>query len=344
MSNKIKIKVTKKNDNVSNISKRYNFKDILEIQDKLKFSDIKTIYKCKIKYIYEAFKTNEIQFSEDNRMIDNSRVNELKDNFDINKCDFIILAELKNNIANTINKLESSNDSFDELSDISSDDDSDDISDSDNETSDETSDESNDLLDVSSNSYKYLIIDGQHRITMITKLDIKDPIMEKYVSLDIRQCKTREEFKNYIDSTNDRKNFSSDQLRSFKFPRLRELFTDKYQDCFTTSYIKINETTFKEELFKTNLFEDFNITPEIIVDKLMSINDFFRTIEDKSKLSTTHNLTKKSYVKERSKSEKMNFFLGLDEKCRWIKLLDIETNEFLNEWIKIYNKYSRTKK
>ena len=335
MSKKIKIKVTKKNDNVSNISKRYNFKDILEIQDKLKFSDIKTIYKCKIKYIYEAFKNNEIQLSEDNRMIDNFRVNELKDNFDINKCDFIILAELKDNIANTINKLDSSN----KLSDDS---DSSDNSDDSSDESDE-SESSDDIVDELEISNKYLIIDGQHRITMITKLDIKDPIMEKYISLDIRQCKTREEFKNYIDSTNDRKNFSSDQLRSFKFPRLRQLLTDKYHDCFTTPYIKIDESTFKTELFKTNLFEDFNITPEIIVDKLISINDFFRTLEDKSKLSTTYNLTRKSYVKERSKSEKMNFFLGLDEKCKWVKLLDIETNEFLNEWLNIF-KNSKSKK
>jgi len=328
MSNIIKIKVRKINE-VDDTSQKYYLKDLLEVEDKIKISDTRSIYKCKIKYIYEAFSNNEIILSEDNRMIDNSRIDSLKYNFNTNKCDSVILAEAE---FDTINKINKSNES-DILDPYDSD--KSNISESDN------SDEFDDYSEIIN---KYLVIDGQHRITMITKLNNNDPIMEQYISLDIRKCKTREEFKNYIDSTNDRKNFSSDQLRSFKFPRLRELLTNKYHDCFTIGYIRIDESTFKTELFKTKLFEDFNITSETILDKLISINDFFKTLEDKSKLSTTKNMTKKSYIKDRSISEKMNFFLGLDSKCNWIKLLDIDSNEFLNEWNKIYNQNSRSRK
>lgn len=115
-------------------------------------------------------------------MIDNSRIDELRDNFDINKCDLIILAELKENIANLMDESVSS----DEL---------------------DESDGTDEFYDYSENINKYLIIDGQHRITMITQLSNSDPIMEEYILLDIRQCKTEREFKNYIDSTNNRKIF-----------------------------------------------------------------------------------------------------------------------------------------
>lgn len=320
MSKIIKIKSTKKNND-----EKYYFKDILEEEDRIKISDTRSIYKCKIKYIYEAFNNNEIKLSEDNRMIDNSRIDVLKCNFDMNKCDSIILAEAEFDVSNTVNKL-----NLDES----------DESDDSNRSNSFDSDEFEYYSEIIN---KYLVIDGQHRLTMITKLNNNDPIMDQYISLDIRQCKTKEEFKSYIDSTNNRKNFSSDQLRSFKFPRLRELLTDKYPDCFTTC-IRIDESIFKTELFKTNLFEDFNVTPEMIANKLISINDFFKTIEDKSKLSSTRDMTKKSYIRPRTKSEKSNFFLGLDEKCKWMKLLDIEYNEYLNEWNNIYKQNSRSKK
>ena len=264
------------------------FNDILESGEQIKLSDKRIIYKCKIKFICEAYTNNELSLSEHNRMIDNSRMEDLKANFSIDKCDSVILAKC-----------------------------------------------------INLEQPLYQIIDGQHRITMITQLEYDNPIMEEYILLDIRQCDNDEEFKEYINSTNNRKNFSSNQLRSFKYPMLKELLLNYFPQAFTAAYIKLDETVFKQELFKTRAFEDFDISPEVIVEQLKCINNFFKVIEDKSKLSTTHNLTKKSYVKHRAKSEQLNFFLGLDVKCQWMKLLDFTPFEFLTEWDKKFIKCAK---
>ena len=121
------------------------FNDILESGEKINLSKKRIIYKCKIKYIREAYTNNELSLSEHNRMIDNSRMEDLKANFSIDKCDSVILAKC-----------------------------------------------------INLEQPLYQIIDGQHRITMITQLKYDNPIMEEYILLDIRQCDNDEEFKEYI--------------------------------------------------------------------------------------------------------------------------------------------------
>jgi hypothetical protein len=195
------------------------------------------------------------------------------------------------------------------------------------------------------------IIDGQHRITFLSKyiefnLD-KNKIMNDYLPIDIRICNNENDFKKYIDSTNNRKIFSSDQLRVFKYPILRELLLRQYKTIFSSSYIKIDEELFKNRLFKSIFFEDFNNTPDIIFDKIKKINIFFKNIDDKSKLSTTKDMTKKSYIKDRDKAEKSNFFIGLDTKLEWIILIDLEESSWNEKWNTFFEskkKIKRTKK
>jgi hypothetical protein len=112
---------------------------------------------------------------------------------------------------------------------------------------------------------KFDIIDGQHRITFLKNLDKlsesdKNKIMKEYIPLDIRVCYDESDFKSYIDSTNNRKNFSSDQLRIFKFPLLKDFLNKEFKcNLFIASYIKVNEEELKIQLFKTKFFEDFKI-------------------------------------------------------------------------------------
>ena len=190
---------------------------------------------------------------------------------------------------------------------------------------------------------KYQIIDGQHRLTFLKNIDLLDPyvknrILNEYIPLDVRICKDDNDFKSYIDSTNNRKNFSSDQLRANKYPLLRELLNKEFKNAlFTISYIKINEDTFKSELFKTQYFENFNNTVEMLFDKITKINKFFKNLEDKSKLSTDKNMTKKSHVDKRVKAEKENLFLGLDVKLKWISLLDHDESLWHDTWISFFS-------
>jgi len=185
---------------------------------------------------------------------------------------------------------------------------------------------------------KYDIIDGQHRITFLKNLDKlsesdKNRIMKEYIPLDIRVCYDESDFKSYIDSTNNRKIFSSDQLRSFKYPILRDLLNKEFKtDIFTISYIKINEELFKSAIFKTKYFENFNNTAEIIANKIKAINLFFKQLNDKSKLSPDRDISKKSYIKEYEKAKKMNLFLGMDQKLNWFILLDYEEEDWTNIW------------
>lgn len=265
-----------------------SFKDYLELDETKQIygNGKRTIYKCLIKYLVEAIKSNEITFSENNRMVDSSRLETFID-FDKVKCDPIILAE----------RLDK-NSTFD-------------------------------------------IIDGQHRLTYLKNLDLlshehKNKIMCEYIPVDIRLCNSENDFKEFIDSTNNRKNFSSDQLRVYKYPILRELLQKEFKkNLFIVPYVKIEEDYFKIQLFKTSFFEDFNNTSDLILDKIKKINIFLSNLEDKSKLSTERNMTKKTYLRDRDRAEKINIFLGLDKKLKWMDLLDV--NEF--EWNDVWNSF-----
>lgn len=253
------------------------------------------IYKCLIKYLVEALNNDEILFSENNRIVENSRLETFLD-FDSNKCDPIILAER-----------------------------------------------------IDKNS-KYEIIDGQHRMSFLKNLHVmmgtkKHDIMNDYIPVDVRICYDENDFKKYIDSTNNRKNFSSDQLRIFKYPVLIDFLNKEFKyNLFTASYIKVNEEELKIQLFKTKFFEDFNNTPEVIFEKIMKINTFFKNIPEKNKLSLDKDMTKKSHVKERDMSEKLNMFIGLDKKLSWISLLDYEECQWDGVWDELYQNRRKIKK
>lgn len=273
-----------------------SFKDYLELDEtKQIYGDKRTIYKCSPKYLVEAIKSDEINFPESNRMVDQSRLETFKD-FDKNKCDPIILAERL---------------------------------------------DKNSIFDI---------IDGQHRLTYLKNLDLlsyedKNKIMSDYIPVDVRLCYSEDDFKEFIDSTNNRKNFSSDQLRVYKYPLLRELLQKEFKkNLFTAPYIKIEEDFFKIKLFKTFFFEDFNNTPDFILNKIKKINIFFSNLDDKSKLSTERNMTKKTYLRDRDRAEKLNMFLGLDKKLKWMDLLDINESEWNDKWNSFFIKKIKIKK
>jgi hypothetical protein len=197
-----------------------SFKDYLELDEtKQIYSEKRIMYKCSPKYIIEGIKSNQINFPENNRMVDQSRLETFKD-FDKNKCDPIILAERP---------------------------------------------DKNSIFDI---------IDGQHRLTYLMNLDLlpyedKNKIMSDYIPVDVRLCESEDKFKEFIDSTNNRKNFSSDQLRVYKYPLLRELLQKEFKkNLFTAPYIKVDEEFFKIKLFKTSFFDDFNNTPDLILNKI----------------------------------------------------------------------------
>lgn len=103
-------------------------------------------------------------------------------------------------------------------------------------------------------------------------------------------------------------------------------------DIFTISYIKINEEQFKNSIFQTKTFEDFNKTPKQIVDILILINNFLINLNDKSKLSPDRDISKKSYIREYQKAKDMKLFLGLDQKLKWTLLIDHDEDNWNNMW------------
>ena len=197
------------------------------------------------------------------------------------------------------------------------------------------------------------IIDGQHRLTFLKNINSLqlsntyiDKIINNHIPLDIRIFKDENEFKKYIDSTNNRKNFSSDQLRIFKYPILRDLLNKEFKmNIFTIPLIKINEELFKIKLFKTKFFENFNNTSEIICEKIKKINNFFKKMTVLSKLSPDRDLSKKSYTKTYEKAKKTNFFLAFDkeENFYWMILLDYEEESWNDTWNILFLKDKKVK-
>lgn len=186
------------------------------------------------------------------------------------------------------------------------------------------------------------IIDGQHRLTFLKNIyllqlskDSINKILNSYIPLDIRICKDENDFKKYIDSTNNRKNFSSDQLRIFKYPILRDLLNKEFKmNIFTIPLIKINEEYFKIQLFKIKYFENFSNTSEMICEKIKKINNFFKNMTDLSKLSPDRDISKKSYNKTYEKAKKTNMFLAFnkEDKFYWMILLDYEEQFWNDTW------------
>jgi len=103
----------------------------------------------------------------------------------------------------------------------------------------------------------------------------------------------------------------------------------------------MNEETFKAELFKTKFFDNSENNAQIICEKINKINIFFEIYQDKSKLVPGRDMTKKTNLKILKKAESINFYLSLDEKIRWIKLLDLDENEWNNIWNNYFSKKNK---
>ena len=145
------------------------------------------------------------------------------------------------------------------------------------------------------NNFKYEIIDGQHRMTLFKNINMSNNLLDEYIPVDVRICHCDEDIKSYIDSANNRRNFSSEQLRTYKYPLLHDLLNKEFQNnLFRLRIPYIKEEDFKTQIFKTKFFEDYNNTSYIISEKIKKINIFLKNIDDKSKLSTTKDMTKKS--------------------------------------------------
>jgi Leucine-rich repeat (LRR) protein len=52
-------------------------------------------------------------------------------------------------------------------------------------------------------------------------------------------------------------------------------------------------------------------------------------------------MTKKTNLKYLKKAESASFYLSLDEKLRWIKLLDFNENEWTNIWNSFFSKRNK---
>jgi hypothetical protein len=55
-------------------------------------------------------------------------------------------------------------------------------------------------------------------------------------------------------------------------------------------------------------------------------------------------MTKKTYLRDRDRAEKLNMFLGLDKKLKWMDLLDINESDWNDKWNSFFIKKIKIKK
>ncbi len=194
---------------------------------------------------------------------------------------------------------------------------------------------------------KYYIIDGQHRLFFLRELKNKNNpilncILDEFIPVDVRICDSEADIQKFIEATNNRKNFSSKELRIFKYSVIVDILNKEFKcNIFTIPTIKVVEDLFKVALFQTKFFENANNNADTICNKIKRINTFIKDQPDKSKLSPEKNMTKKSYIKDRDKAEKQRFYLGLDIQQRWTMLLDLEESEWANRWNSFFRAKTR---
>lgn len=176
---------------------------------------------------------------------------------------------------------------------------------------------------------KYEIIDGQHRMLFIIQTNDNN-ILKSDIPLDIRLCNNDEEFKKFINITNNRKNFDSSCIRRFKTEllliQLNKEFNKKF---FGKNRPFIVEEIFKTYLYNTKFFNDIQVSEFDIINKIKKINLHIKNfIQDKinnnptllKKYGITKNMIDKCFAN--------NIFLGINKKLEWISLLDCDETEW----------------
>jgi hypothetical protein len=185
----------------------------------------------------------------------------------------------------------------------------------------------------------YEVIDGLHRLMYLKSLSANNNLLMSLIPVDVRVCYDESDFKKYIDANNNRRLYTSDQLKKYKYPVIIELLNTEYNnEFFTMSYVKINKDLFKEKIFGLSYFNNFNNSAENIFQKIKEINMFLKNISNKARLSIDRDMSKKSYSKEYEKGRKMNFYLGFDQKLNWLKLMEYDEYQWECTWNSFFDK------
>jgi hypothetical protein len=184
----------------------------------------------------------------------------------------------------------------------------------------------------------YEVFDGMHRLMYLKTLDTDNPLLLSLIPVDVRICYDESDCKKYTDANNNRRLYTDEKLKIYKYSCLAKLLNSEYNnEFFKMSYVKINEDLFKKELFNLSYF---NHSVKHIFEKIKEINLFLKNISmtNKSKLSIDRDISKKSYLKDYKKGVKMNFYLGFDQKLNWLKLLEYYECDWETIWNSFFDK------
>ena len=122
----------------------------------------------------------------------------------------------------------------------------------------------------------FQIIDGQHRLTLLIKMDNLNKFNNSKILVKIINIKNDIEFKSYLNALNNNKNFEYGQLHKYKMDVIIAELEKKFGSKLVRGKNRpsLNCQKFRELLINTNDYLNFNMKPIDIINKLVNINLF----------------------------------------------------------------------
>lgn len=165
------------------------------------------------------------------------------------------------------------------------------------------------------------ILDGQHRLTFLTKNRERFNGNEKIV-LDIRYLENEEEYGKLLDVINNRMNFSKSQLNKYLLLGVKEGLKEKLEnkrlgkDIYGKNRPFIRWDELQDALVNTKTYKDSDNKVEDILEKLVKLNHHISRNKDiyEKYIGKSKNILKKAFD--------MHLFLGIDKKYKIIKMID----------------------
>jgi len=201
------------------------------------------------------------------------------------------------------------------------------------------------------------IADGQHRFHCITEL-MKEGRGKFAVRVDLVKLNTFDELKAYVNTINNRYNFSSEQIdqkrmetiiddlnSDFGIPKrnnvvglLAETEGDRKRGV---NRPRINKNVFRTELSKTAIYQDRSIGTTAIVIKCGDINKFLLEKPYGLWCYDTFPNPKEKKQNFYEQAERAGCVLGISQKLLWMKLLDEPKANWDKVWYSSFKKNHR---
>lgn len=192
------------------------------------------------------------------------------------------------------------------------------------------------ILGINYSEKSLYIIDGQHRLHCLFKLQNKKILNSNFV-IDLRTIRNNKEYISHLYNENDIFKFNTKDVIKIKIEKVIEEINKHFSsNIFKTNRPYINKEKFSQKLLESIYFKNKETTIEDVSCKILKINIFLLNQDyDTFKSSKPFKLIFKKNIYDKCIKKKL--MLGYDISYSYLKLLDTNIINFGSVFKNIYN-------